>query len=51
MVFLHTETQTTDGMDKKVEVINEKTCPMFFNEVGIGIWPLMNAVRKKFNEE
>jgi len=50
MVFLHTEIKTMADM-KNVTVINEETCPTFFDAVGTGIWPLLNAVRKNFNEE
>jgi len=50
MVFLHTEMKIMADM-KNMIVINEETCPTFFDAVDKGIWPLLNAMRKKFNEE
>jgi len=46
MVFLHTEMKIMAMI-----VINEETCPTFFDAVDKGIWPLLNVMRKKFNEE
>jgi len=50
MVFLHTEMKIMADM-KNMIVINEETCPAFFDAVDKGIWPLLNAMRKKFDEE
>jgi len=50
MVFLHLETKTMAGMEE-VEVINQEKCPTFFDAVNTEIWPLLNAMREKFNEK
>ncbi|TPX49701.1 hypothetical protein CcCBS67573_g10145 [Chytriomyces confervae] len=48
LVFLHTTTSTTDGTDG-VTVITQKTHPYFFDEVGYGIWAVLNRMRREFN--
>ena len=49
MVFLHTKTKTTAGMEE-VEVINETKCPKFFDALNADMWSLLNAMREKFNQ-
>jgi len=48
LVFLHTKTQTTDGMDEEVEVINQEKCPNCFQALKAEIWPLLDAMRETF---
>jgi hypothetical protein len=47
-VFLHTNTQTIAGMEN-VEVINQRTTPLFFNNLSEGMWELLNKIRDNFN--
>ncbi|KAJ3230321.1 hypothetical protein HDU78_008492, partial [Chytriomyces hyalinus] len=48
LLFLHTTTSTTDGTDG-VTVITQETHPKFFDEVGYGIWAVLNRMRSEFN--
>jgi hypothetical protein len=50
MVFLHTKTKTTAGMEG-VEVINQEKRPHFFDGLNANIWPMLNVMREKFNEK
>ncbi|KAJ3336155.1 hypothetical protein HDU83_009599, partial [Entophlyctis luteolus] len=48
LVFLHTTT-TTLGLED-VTVINQDSEPKFFDNLDVGIWPLLNNIRDQFNE-
>jgi hypothetical protein len=50
MVFLHTKTKTTAGMEG-VEVINQEKRSHFFDRLNANIWPMLNVMREKFNEK
>lgn len=48
-VFLHTNTGVITGMED-VQVIDQSTKPKFFDNLGVGMWELLNKRREKFNE-
>jgi hypothetical protein len=52
LVFLHSTTATTVGMES-VQVINERTCPSFFESLDgnqdMKIWKFLNEMRSNFN--
>jgi len=47
-VFLHSNTKTIAGMEN-AEVINQRTTPLFFDNLSKGMWELLNKIRDKFN--
>ena len=47
IVFLHSNTKTTAGMDN-VEVVSQLTKPDFFNELNPQTWEFLNRIRKNF---
>ncbi|KAI9341509.1 hypothetical protein BDR26DRAFT_918448 [Obelidium mucronatum] len=49
LIFLHTTTTTTAGMDQ-VGVINQRTDPEFFDNLSDGIWSLLNKLRDGFKK-
>lgn len=50
LVFLHTNTKTTDGM-QGTELINEEKRPDFFKQTGLDLWKLLNGIRQNFNQK
>jgi hypothetical protein len=48
-VFLHSNTKTIAGMEN-AEVINQRTTPLFFDNLSEGMWELLNKIRDKFNK-
>ncbi|ORY44920.1 hypothetical protein BCR33DRAFT_816742 [Rhizoclosmatium globosum] len=49
IVFRHTKTQTTVGMDG-IEVVNQRTKPKFFDNIHPSLWDMLNKLRDNLNK-